>query len=497
MIARRWGAARAGAAGYLCALALSIIAFGAGPRLLAYAHAKALLLALDVLLIIWAAFLFYRVCDEAGAIRIIAQALPNLTADRGMQAILIGWVFASFLQGIGGFGVPVAVTAPILAGLGLTPLAAVLIPSIGHGWSVNFGSLGSSFQALLNATGMTAAQLAPSAAVFLGFACLVSGPMVAHAAGGWPAVRRLLLPALLIGFVMAGTQYLVAVYGSWNIAAFSASIAGLFVSIPLAYLFRDKKPQQTSINRNMLLLAFSGYVLVIVIILAAQFVSPLKSFLGQITIQISFPETITGLGFVTPAGYGRKINLFGHTGALLFYAALLTYFIFHLTHKYKSGAPSRIMVGTLQRVMSSSVSILSMVTMAVIMEQVGMTETLARGMADAMGSLFPMISPWIGALGAFMTGSNTNSNVVFGALQKQTAELLGFSLAIILAAQTTGGSLGSVAAPTKVVVGASTAGMDGHEGEVLRALFGYVTFLIALISLLTVFGILYLQYRGL
>jgi lactate permease len=107
-----------------------------------------------------------------------------------------------------------------------------------------------------------------------------------------------------------------------------------------------------------------------------------------------------------------------------------------------------------------------------------------------------MVSPWIGALGAFMTGSNTNSNVVFGALQKQTAELLGFSLAIILAAQTTGGSLGSVAAPTKVVVGASTAGMDGHEGEVLRALFGYVTFLIALISLLTVFGILYLQYRG-
>ncbi len=91
--------------------------------------------------------------DEAGAIRTIGQALPYLTADRGMQALVIGWVFASFLQGVGGFGVPVAVIAPILVGLGFTPLSAVIIPSLGHGWAVTFGSLGSSFQALLAATG--------------------------------------------------------------------------------------------------------------------------------------------------------------------------------------------------------------------------------------------------------------------------------------------------------------------------------------------------------
>ena len=122
-----------------------------------------------------------------------------------------------------------------------------------------------------------------------------------------------------------------------------------------------------------------------------------------------------------------------------------------------------------------------------------MTETLARGMASVLNSLFPVISPWIGALGAFITDSNTNSNVVFGELQKKTAELLGLSVAIILAAQTSGGSLGSTAAPTKIVVGVSTARMSGREGEVLRQMAGYTMFLIALMSLLTVFGILLTQ----
>jgi lactate permease len=98
MIGFRWGAVQAGGVGYLSALLISVLAFGAGPQLLAYAHTRALILALDVLIIIWGAFLLYRVVDEAGAIRTIGRALPHLTADRGMQALLIGWVFA-LLQG--------------------------------------------------------------------------------------------------------------------------------------------------------------------------------------------------------------------------------------------------------------------------------------------------------------------------------------------------------------------------------------------------------------
>lgn len=489
MIGFRWGAARAGAAGYLSALLIAIIFFGAGPQLLAYAHARALLFALDVLFIIWAAFLLYRVADEAGAIRTIGQALPHLTADRGMQALIIGWVFASFLQGVGGFGVPVAVIAPILIGLGFTPLLAVVIPSLGHGWAVSFGSLGSSYQALMAVTGLSTDVLAPPAALLLSIACLATGYSVVHAAGGWPAVRRLVLPVLIMWFVMGSVHLIIGVSPIWNIAAFCAGLAGLLVAYPLARRWRGEDGERNygvALNRRLLAVALSGYVILIILTIGIQIIPPISDFLGKIVIQIKFPEVSTAAGYITPAGAGRKIPLFRHAGAILTYATLLAYLVYRKAGLYQPGAPGRILGGMVQRVMASSVSIASMVTMAVVMENSGMTETLARGLAGAMGVAYPLIAPWIGGLGAFMTGSNTNSNVVFGALQQRMAELLGLSVAVILAAQTAGAGLASVLAPTKVVVGTSTAGMSGREGEVMRKLIVYTVVILLLASLLTV-----------
>jgi lactate permease len=488
MVGLRWGAARAGGAGYLSALFIAALFFGAGPRLLAFAHTRALLLTVDVLMIIWAAFLLFRVADEAGAIDTIGKALPHLTADRGMQALIIGWVFASFLQGVGGFGVPVAVIAPILVGLGFTPLAAVLLPSIGHGWAVTFGSLGSSFQALMAATGLPGEQLAPLSALFLSISGLVVGLMVAHATEGWSAVRRLLGPVIALGLVMGAVQFFVATSGLWNIGAFSGALAGLVIAFPLARNFRGEQVDNGDFDLRGLVVALSGYAVLIVIILGVQLIPAVKDFLDQVVITVNFPEVGTSQGFVTPAGPGRKIPLFRHTGMVLVYSSILAYFIYRWAGLYEPGAPGRIISGTVRRVMSSSVSIASMVTMAVIMEDTGMTDTLARGLAQGISGAFPLVAPWIGALGAFMTGSNTNSNVVFGALQLRTAQLLGYSASLILAAQTAGAALLSVMAPTKVVVGASTAGMAGREGEVMRKLLVYAGLLVLLISALTMLG---------
>ena len=246
MLVLRWGTARAGSAGYLSALIISILFFGAGPRLLAFAHVRALLLALDVLLIIWAAFLLYQVANEAGAIRVIGQTLPSLTPDKGVQAIIIAWVFASFLQSVGGFGVPVAVTAPILLSLGFSPLLAVALPSIGHLWTVTYGSLGSAFQALIATTGLPAGQVAGPTAFFLGVTCLVIGFEVAHLVGGRGAMRRLFLPILVLGIGMGLTQYLVAVSRLWNLSALVAGVVGFILVIPLVYWQRDKHSAQGS-----------------------------------------------------------------------------------------------------------------------------------------------------------------------------------------------------------------------------------------------------------
>ncbi|MBU0511917.1 MAG: L-lactate permease, partial [Chloroflexi bacterium] len=206
-------------------------------------------------------------------------------------------------------------------------------------------------------------------------------------------------------------------------------------------------------------------------------------------IGMDFPEVRTALGYVTPAGAGRSIPIFRHAGAILLYSSIISYVIYRRAGLYTKGAKRRILNGTVRRVVSSSVGIAAMVAMAVVMQHAGMTETLARGLAEGVGQAFPLVSPWIGALGAFMTGSNTNSNVVFTSLQMRTAELLGYSVALILAAQTSGGALGSVIAPTKIVVGASTAGMEGREGEIMRKMLVYTGLLVSMMSVLAVIGV--------
>jgi lactate permease len=214
-------------------------------------------------------------------------------------------------------------------------------------------------------------------------------------------------------------------------------------------------------------------------------IPPIKNGLDQVFIQFQFPETVTTLGYTSPAGTNRPIHIFTHAGAILVYTSLVSYLIYHRAGMYLPGAGKSILRRMVRSMMSSSLSIALMVAMATIMQQSGMTEALAQGLADAVGQGFPLFAPWIGAIGAFMTGSNTNSNVVFAGLQMRTAELLSYSISSILAGQTAGAALASVAAPTKVIVGTSTAGMEGKEGEVLRALFGYTALLVMFISLMT------------
>jgi lactate permease len=123
--------------------------------------------------------------------------------------------------------------------------------------------------------------------------------------------------------------------------------------------------------------------------------------------------------------------------------------------------------------------------MAMIMDHCGMVHLLAQGISESVGGAFPLFSPLIGTLGAFMTGSNTNSNVIFAPLQQTTAQLIGVSALVVLGAQTTGGALGSMLAPAKVIVGCSTAGLAGREGEVLKKTLPYGVLISAFVGMVT------------
>jgi len=213
MVIRGWNAGRAGLAGWALALGIATLRFEAGGAVLGYAQVKALLLTADVAIIVWAALLLYMTVEQAGALAVIADALAGLTRDTTIQALLLGWVFASFLQGVGGFGVPVAITAPLLIGLGVPQVRAVVVPAIGHGWAVTFGSLAASFVMLMNVTGLSGADLAPPAALMLGVLSYLSGFMGAHALGGWREVRRVAPYVLVTGTAMALAQGVLATRG--------------------------------------------------------------------------------------------------------------------------------------------------------------------------------------------------------------------------------------------------------------------------------------------
>ncbi|MGC9400568.1 MAG: L-lactate permease [Anaerolineae bacterium] len=484
MLGLRWKSTRAGMVSWALALLVAWLRFGAGPRVLWWAQVRGFFLAAYVLYIIWGALLFYRVSEATGTIAAMGDLIHRLSPNRAMQALLLAWGLASFLQGVGGFGVPVAVVAPLLAGMGFPLMTAVVMPSLGHAWAVSFGSLGSSFFALMAATGLPGEVLAPWSAVHLGAACLLLGAATLWAAGGAVALRQACVPWLLMGAAMGGVQWLAAQAGLWNIAAMLGSLAGLILGGLWSHLQAPQSWSGPEI-RKMLRTALIPYGLLLGLIFLVKLTPALQARLDVITLKVQVPALETTRGWTTPAGPTRSISLLGHTGALLIYGSLLT-----LGLGRHWGTVSRKEIRTVlgkvgRSGLSSTLGILSMVALASTMEHAGMITLLAREMATVSGALLPLISPFIGALGAFVTGSNTNSNVLFAALQQEAAQTLRYPVALILAAQNAGAAIGSTFAPAKIIVGCSTVDLEKGEGETIRRLLRYDVPVLIAMALLT------------
>ncbi len=493
MIFFNWSGSRAGAAAWLTALVAAVAFFGAHPALLAYSQMKGVLLSLNVLYIIWTALLLYNVVKETGAIEAIGIGIQRFSGDKSIQLLIFGWIFSSFLQGVAGYGVPIAVVAPLLIGLGFSPVVAVAVPAIGHSWSVTFGSMGASFQAMMAVTGLSSEFLGPWAAILLGAAAYLCGICAIHVFGGWKMLKHSAVALLVIGTAMAGAQYFLVVAGMWTLGGLGASLVGLIACLAVARLKIYNRSQPSDAKNEMGLgWALSAYLILIVIVFMGVMFAPLRQFLGQVKLSLAFPEITSRTGWVVPAGHGKAINIFGHGGALLGYASIISYLVYAARGYYSKGALRRIISNSIKSGVPTSLGIVSMVCFAMIMDHCGMIYLLAEGISRVFGSLYPFFSTWIGLLGAFMTGSNTNSNVVFGVLQKQTAELAGLSTALILAAQTTGGALGSMIAPAKILVGCSTVGLAGKEGPVLQATIRYGLLITALIGLITMLAAVFI-----
>jgi lactate permease len=477
MVYFRWNGKQAGLAGWMVGAGISIFIFGLDFNGLAVSQLRGLYLAIFVLAIIWPALALYHLVDQAGGIQAISNWFSSSVRNSGLLKVGLAWAFSGMLEGLAGFGLPVAIVSPLLVGMGVAPISAVAAVAVGHSWSVTFGDMGVIFQTLVAITGFKPELLIAPASLMLGFSCL---------ACGWGAMLILRQTNLwrqigLLGLIMAFTQYGFAQIGLVPLSAFFAGLAGM---ICLLLLSRGNL-WRTQITPPLIAAVLSYGSLALILILITV-VPPIHQIVKSVNLSFIFPSVVTSAGYLTPVSK-QSLSILLYPGTILGLVFLISYRwhrrrgLFGITHWHS------IIQKTLHSALPTSIGIMTMVGLASVMDYSGMMQELARGLSNTSGGLYPLISPWIGILGAFATGSNNNSNVLFAQLQTNIAQMLDLKPAIILAAQTTGGALGSMLAPAKIIVGCSTVGLRDGQGQVMRLTLGFgigIGLLVGFISLI-------------
>lgn len=494
MIVRRWGAADAGPVAWIVAVLIAIFVFQASFRAVGIESVKGTWSALTILYIVWPAILIYEVTREAGAFEPFRRGITRLLPHPLIQVMAFGWIFASFLQGVTGFGVPIAVTAPLLVGIGVAPLYAVIIPLVGHAWNNTFGTLAVAWLGLEQVTGMSpelAGSTALYAASFIWILNILGGLLVCWLYGRMQGIREGLPAVIPISLVQGG---LTLGLSQWNdtLNGFIAGVAAFALIFAIGRLpiyqrpsniqsrifSQDRTQTQPEAEEEVLgpdaaregmsiHRAFIPYYALLGLTFGILLIQPVKNALGTFSFGLSFPAATSGLGFETPASTSEIAPL-TNPGTFLFAAALIGYFSFSSMGYVSRGGWGRIWSHTVAKAIPSTIAVVALVAMSNVLRGAGGVEVLAQGVATATGPFYALLAPFIGVLGAFMTSSNLASNLLFGDFQSTTAGATGLSKAAILGAQTAGGATGNMIAPGNVLLGTTTAGILGKEGEVLR-----------------------------
>jgi len=504
----RWGAVVPAIASLVLALGLSYTVFEADLTVLTVAVGKGLWLALWILLVVWPALLLFRVASVGGLDR-LGQLFTSILPRRRQNLLIVAWVFPAFIQGVAGFGTPIAVTAPLLVAMGWGPVRAVAYPLVGYHWSVTFGSMGSSFyMASLTAhiSGDDRVELAVTAATMLAVNCLVAGALVLLLDGGLTGLKEGFGVLLTVGVPMAGTLVAVAALVP-AVATLAAGTAGFLVVLLLATASRRwarrRAMSQASTEQDtgaeaagttpasssrMLLLAPYAYLLVLA--LPVFLVPSSRSWVQQhVSFGPDFRSTATGLNWQNPpASDYSPLALLAHPGTYIALACLLGFLTFRLRGVWHGPASRGVLTSWLRGLPKASFPILLLGSLATVLVDSGMVSVLARGCAELAGDVYPALAPSLGAVGSFTTGSTTSSNALLSSFQAQVADLVDVDEVLLVAAQTAGGNVGNSLAPVVVLVGVGAVGAHEAFSSVVRLCLLPAVLLLAVVSGLTVAG---------
>jgi lactate permease len=499
LIAFKLSVIRSGAISLALALIAALAFFGLPLPGLTVAAGKALWLALFVSLIVWGALFLYHLVSDFKAIDVINKNIAIFVKDEFVAFLLLAWLFTGVLQGMAGFGVPPVIVTPILIALGFNPVKSLAAALLGHSWAVTFGSMGAAFFVISYLTGIPPEDLGVPMWAFNTVAHLLTGFGVCFLHSGLKGLKKGLSYVLPVSAVMAVVQFATIYFGMFPLGTLTTALSGLVAMFAL-YKLRSKTKEKSEVYRGSLTLLQSVLPYVTIMVLAVMFAFLprfLPPSLQDPSVSFDFPGFETSGGHIVAAtenGY-MPIRLFRHPIVLLLLASAVAIAVFKRAKVWDPAIFRDAAKKTVKKGIPSTVALLALGNMSLIMMDSGMTHRLAYDVADLTGRAYPVFAPFFGVLASFLTGNNTNSNVLFGAFQVAIAERLAVSTAVMTAVQSISGSVGVSIGPTLILMGAIASNQKGQESLILKKLIPLVL-LIALVMGIVNFIFLETTMRG-
>ncbi len=475
MLGLRWSAARAGLAGLVVALAVAYLGFGYGDvvageigrwRAGAFAFAEAGFTAATILWIIFPALCVYELQKRSGAFDVIRAGLASVSTDRRVQVLLIAWFFALFMEGAAGFGTPVALAAPLLVSLGFTPLKAVTLALIGHAAGVSFGAVGTPIVAQADLTGESAQAIAQWTGLMHLLVGAVLVVILMRVADDGRFVARDSAIAALAAFCFLVPAALIAWAVGPELPTFAGSVIGALVFVFAVRRLRLERRDEAMDEAAgegaapaerpglaALLNAAAPYLVIVGLILVSRMIPPVTEMLRA-----------HSLAWSLPGGFFGRFEYLYHPGTML----MTGFVIGAIWQRRGVAAVAQAAGAAAMRLAPVVIALLAMLAISRLMVHAQMIDTLAETAAGA-GRAWPLFSAGVGALGTFVTGSATASNILLSEFQTASARSLELSPVVMLAAQSFGAAVGNMACPHNIIAGGATVGLRGREGDVLRA----------------------------
>jgi L-lactate transport len=448
--------------------------------------------------ITFSAILLYRLTLETGQFEVIKGSLARLTTDRRLQALLVAFAFGAFIEGAAGSGVPVAVGAAILTGLGFSPLQAAGVCLLANTAPVAFAAIGTPTVTLALTTGLPLDRLSAVTGRVCAPLSLCVPAYLTVLVGGWRGLKGAFPAVLVCGISFATVQLAVSNLIGPQTTALLASVATMVSLVALLQVWQPRDGSDYE-RRNLapapvyskwaVWRAWMPYLLLAVCVLVWG-LPPVRALLAKTSLAFAWPalhlRVLRNVPVVpAPMPYAAiyQLDWLACAGTACLLAAMISAACVGISLR----TFGRVFRQTSAQMLLPLVTIASVLGLAFVMNYSGATATLGLMLAATAG-LFPFFSPMLGWVGVFLTGSDTSANALFGNLQVVTAGRLGLNPVLMAVANSCGGAVGKMISIQSIAVAVAATGMKtSQEAELFRSTFRHSVVLICAMGLLIVF----------